>query len=514
MNGQVVPTDIKMEWNDNEEAKRREKKGVIRQILISLCANSVVLGPAMGFGYSAVALGPLTSSSSDVKINYNQANWIATSAALGTPLGCVLSSIVMSRGRRLSLMLISIISFIGWITIYMANTYEQILIGRVLSGIATGLASVPATVYSAEIAGVKWRGTMVTWTSVSIAIGVLIVYIFGCLFKGDWRMIALMCALFPLASIMITLTLLPESPVWLREQGRLEEALDTLKKFRGIPKNQPATMDILMELKPRAQQAEGEKKKNSIFKDVFKRNALVPFGIMLSYFLFQQFSGIFVMVYYAVDIVQSAGITIDPYLGAVFIGLTRLMGSLLVAAISRKYGRRIPSIVSGAGMTFFMACLSLYLFMTDAGYQVLDRGLFPTVCVLMFIFLSTLGFLSIPFAMIGEIFPTNVKDLLSGLTTCIGYIFSSVTIKTYPDMLLLMGKHGVFFFYALVSLAGTLFVFFFLPETKGKSLHEIEDIFVKNKKQGSVEMGTTIAMISLNNGCNGTVTLPSERTNE
>lgn len=501
MNEKPVATDIKIEWEDNDEAKMREKKGIRYQILMSLCANSVVLGPAMGLGYSAVALGPLTSPPSDVKIDYNQANWIATAAALGTPLGCVLSSIVMSCGRRLSLLVISVISFIGWITIYMSNSYEQILIGRVISGIATGLASVPATVYTAEIAGVKWRGTMVTWTSVAIAIGVLIVYIFGFIIQEDWRLVALLCGLFPLVSIAIILMVLPESPIWLRERGRLEEALTILKKFRGIPKDQPATMAVLLELKPKTPL--GNKKKKNLLKHALKRNALVPFAIMLSYFLFQQFSGIFVMVYYAVDIVQSAGITIDPYLGAVLIGLTRLLGSLLVAVVSRKYGRRIPSIVSGAGMTLFMTCLSIYLFMVDRNVVMYDRGFFPVVCVLMFIFLSTLGFLSIPFAMIGEIYPNKVKDMLSGLTTCLAYIFSSVTIKTYPDMLLLMGKHGVFLFYAIVSFCGTLFVLFLLPETKGKSLHEIEDMFTKNKIRNVNEKETKIAMITLKNGCNG-----------
>jgi len=77
----------------------------------------------------------------------------------------------------------SLISLAGWVTIYMANSYMQILIGRGISGISTGMASVPTTVYVAEIAGTKWRGTMITWTSVSIALGVLLVYIFGYIFK-------------------------------------------------------------------------------------------------------------------------------------------------------------------------------------------------------------------------------------------------------------------------------------------------------------------------------------------
>lgn len=115
-----------------------------------------------------------------MKKKYNN-GWksTATATALGIPLGCIVSSYTMRRGRKLSLLITSIVSIVGWLLIYLAGTYEQILVGRIISGIATGMASVPATVYSAEIASPKWRSTMVTWTSITIAIGVLIVYIFG-----------------------------------------------------------------------------------------------------------------------------------------------------------------------------------------------------------------------------------------------------------------------------------------------------------------------------------------------
>ncbi|KAK9293442.1 hypothetical protein QLX08_011619 [Tetragonisca angustula] len=462
---------------DAEEERRREKKGVIYQIIMSLCANSSVLGPSMAFGYSGVALQPLMSPTSDVKINKVQANWIATATALGIPLGCILSSYTMRRGRKLSLLITSVISFIGWFVIYLAGTYEQILVGRIISGIATGTASVPATVYSAEVASPKWRSTMATWTSIAIAIGVLIVYIFGYAFKDNWRLVALMCAMFPVVSAVLTLAIVLETPIWLRDRGRLDEALQALKKFHGVPKDAPPPPHLYQELKPRPQE-----RKQNFMKHMAKRSAMLPFVIMIGYFFFQQFSGIFVIVYYAVNIVQSAGVTIDPNLGAVLIGLTRLLGSILVACVSKKLGRRKPSIVSGAAMTIFMGALSVYLLAKDKGYAINDGGLVPVICILMYIFGSTLGFLVIPFAMVGEVYPAKVKEVLTGLTTCISYIFSCITVKTYPDMELAMGKHGVFIFFTVISLLGTIFVVFFLPETKGKSLREIEDMFAGKKE--------------------------------
>lgn len=296
-----------------------------------------------------------------------------------------------------------------------------------------------------------------------------------------------MCALFPLLSVALTLLVIPESPLWLRDENRQEEAMKILKKFRGVPNDDATPAELLFELKPRPQ-----KKKQNLLRHLMKRNAMVPFVIMVSYFFFQQFSGLFVVIYYAVDIISSAGVKLDANLGAVLIGLTRFVGSLLVAGVSRKYGRRIPSIVSGIGMAICMCGLSLYLYFEKKGFDFGDNGVIPAVCVLMYIFASTLGFLVIPFAMVGEVFPSKVKDILSGLTTCIGYIFSSVTIKTYPNMLESMGKDGVFLFFGVISFLGDLFIILCLPETKGKTLREIEDMFTKKKNTFELQPTETV----------------------
>lgn len=255
----------------------------------------------------------------------------------------------------------------------------------------------------------------------------------------------------------------------------MDEAYRVLKKFRGIPDDYSIPAEVIAELKVKQ-----PKKKQNLLKHIFRKTALKPFGIMLGYFFFQQFSGVFVVVFYAVDVVRDVGITIDAYLVAILIGFTRLFGTILVSYASRKCGRRILSIVSGTGMTFFMVILSLYLYLMDKDYRIGDGGLIPAICIVMYIFTSTMGFLVLPFAMVGEIFPAKVKDVLSGWTTCLAYVFSFSIVKTYPDMLVIMGRYGVFLFYCVMSLLGTIFVLMFLPETRGKTLQEIEELFAKS----------------------------------
>lgn len=105
-----------------------------------------------------------------------------------------------------------------------------------------------------------------------------------------------------------------------------------------------------------------------------------------------------------------------------------------------------------------------------------------TFCLLAYIITSTFGFLTIPFAMLPELFPQRVRGLTAGMTVCVAYFMSFIAIKSYPSMLEVMGNSGVLMLYTIVSLIGTLFVYFVLPETKGKTLQEIENLF---KRRGS-----------------------------
>ncbi|EFN68554.1 Sugar transporter ERD6-like 8 [Camponotus floridanus] len=446
----------------------------------------------MSFGYSAVAEPVMRApKTNDLQLDAVQANWMATASALGIPLGCLVSSFVMRRGRKISMFVTSLISLVGWVTIYMSNSYVQILVGRTISGVSVGMASVPTTVYVAEITGPKWRSTMITWTSFFMGLGILLIYIFGYIFKDDWRLMTLMCSLLPVVAIILALLVIPESPLWLRDQNRSEEALEIMRKFRGIPKGKPTPTELLLELEPRPQ-----RENQNLLQHLMKRSSVMPFVIMLSYFFFQQFSGIFVVIYNAVTIMDKSGVQIDPYIGAVIIGVARLIACLLTSAVSQKFGRRISSIISGIGMTIFMASLSLYLFLAENGIVISDKGIIPVACIILYIFASTLGYLIIPFAMVGEIYPSKVKDILSNLTVAIGYIFSAITVKTYPDMLKLMNMHGVFFFFGIVSFIGLIFIILFLPETKGKTLSEIEDMFSKKKMS---ELSTKGAIPSISN---------------
>lgn len=352
---------------------------------------------------------------------------------------------------------------------------------------STGLSSVPATVYMAEVSSPKLRGVFTTWNTISFALGVLVIYMFGWCFQDNWAIVALISAAFPCLGILINILLVPESPSWLVAKNRIEEAknnmcyvfgtkeyveevrqeIDTLIKTKTV-KNTFTTSPIIVQLKKK-------------LKLLTKKSFLRPFSIVITFFFFQQFSGTFSIVFYAISIVEDAGIKFDPYLAIVLIGVVRLLSAILLSYITKKIGRRPLSIFSGMGMFICMTILASYILLIEQGKVTESMQdtlmFFPVILLLLYFFTSTLGFLPLPFAFAAEVFPTKVRGLATGLSSGSGYLFNFITVKIYPNMLASMYRQGVFFFYGGVALVGTFFVIFFLPETKGKTLQEIEDYF-------------------------------------
>lgn len=336
----------------------------------------------------------------------------------------------------------------------------------------------PASVYLAEISSAKLRGVFTTWNAIFFSLGILLVYGFGMVLKEDWATVAVVTATLPVMGLFAVWFFVPESPSWLISKNRLEMARENLCRIYGVKGH---TDEILEEIEVLV--SHKDKTKTVTFNnrkccaqvlELSKASCLKPFVIVLTYFFFQQFSGSFVVVFYAIDIVKEAGVTMDPYFAIVMVALTRFLSSILVSFLSKMYGRRPLSIVSGAGMTLCMITLALCLFFVNKIQWL------PITLLIVYFFTSTLGFLTMPFAMAAECFPSKIRGTATGLITCIAYIFNFVTVKIYPDMVDVMGSGGVFCFYGGMALLGTVFIVAFLPETKGKTLQEIEEYFGGN----------------------------------
>ncbi|CAH1185984.1 unnamed protein product [Phyllotreta striolata] len=464
-----------------------KKRSVTKQFILGLLVNFSSIAPSMSLGFSAIALPFLKTT-----LNPSQLSWFASVASLATPFGCFFAGPFADKyGRKKAMLFVNGVSLLGWIVIgsfcyTKSDRFWFILLGRILTGLSTGLCSSPATVYMAEISTPELRGIFTTWSSASFSLGVLVIYILGFLFKEDLGTICFITSILPCIGLILTCFLVPESPSWLVGKNRIEQAKISLSRIFDVEIESPSIFEELTVLLGNKETKKYiiTQKRTFVQKFASKMRYLLqprcfrPMGLILTYFMFQQFSGIFVIIFYAIDIVGNAGITFDPFATIVVIGVVRLFSAILPSFLAKRFGRRPLSIFSGAGMTICLLPLALYIHLKQSGTIVGGSLTFlPLVCLLFYFITSSIGFLPLPFALAAELFPSKIRGTAAGLSSGVGYFFNFVAVKVYPDMLVYLGRAGTFGFYGFMALAGTVFVIFLLPETKGKSFREIEEYF-------------------------------------
>ncbi|KAG5867471.1 hypothetical protein JTB14_014112 [Gonioctena quinquepunctata] len=488
----------------NRSLKKDEaefERSVWKQVILGLLTNFSSIGPSMSLGFSAVALDVLRGSS---LMNENQLSWFASIASLATPFGCFFSGPFADRfGRRKAIFFVNAVCILGWLTIAIACNnvtrihYPLLLSGRLLTGLSTGLCSSPATVYMVEISSPELRGVFVTWATISFSLGVLLVYFLGFLLKDALFTMSLITSAIPCIGVLLAIFFVPESPHWLLRKNHIEQAKKNMCRVFGTSTyNSQVQAEVETLMQNRGVKKPDEKKTWSQqlsrkIDFILKPQSLKPMSIALAYFFFQQFSGTFVIIFYAIDIVENAGVSFDPYLTIVIIGVVRLLSAVLASFLSRKVGRRPLSLVSGTGMTISLLALTAYILLQENG-SITKLTVVPMSLLLTYFVTSSIGFLPLPFAVTAELLPSKIRGTASGLTAGLGYVFNFIAVKIYPDMVLILGRKGVFGFYGVMALIGTIFIWFVLPETRGKSLQEIEDYFKSEPKNNDEKIADEV----------------------
>jgi len=444
----------------------------------------VVLVATLGgllFGYdTAVINGTVGFLQAHFALDPAAKGWATSSALLGCVFGVAIAGVVSDRfGRRNTLILSAILFLVSAIGTAVPRTFTEFIIFRMVGGLGVGAASMTSPMYIAEISPARIRGRMVSVNQLAIVTGMLVVFFVNYFIAslGDeawsvqfgWRWMFASESL-PALMLLALLFFVPESPRWLTKQGRGDEARRILARVDGPDHAERE----LAEMRDAIAQESG-----SVMQLLQPGMRIVLLiGIMLA--VLQQVTGINVFLYYGTEIFKSvAGSNVDiALLQTIVVGAAMLSFTIIAIWTVDKIGRKPLMIVGALGMGVTLTGLGMAAYYERIGGSLL-------VFVLGYIACFSLSVGPVTWVILSEIFPTKIRGQAMGIATCCLWMANLVVSQTFPMMdedpwLVEKFHHGYpFFVYAGFCAVLVVFVITWVPETKGRTLEEIEQRWTK-----------------------------------
>ncbi|XP_067825850.1 solute carrier family 2, facilitated glucose transporter member 8 [Heptranchias perlo] len=449
-----------------------------------------VLGPlSFGFvlGYSSPAIPELEANSDPyLNLDSTQASWFASLVTLGAAVGGIIGGWIVDKiGRKLSLMMCAVPYVSGFTMIIGAQNIWMLYGGRVLTGLASGVTSLVVPVYISETAHPKVRGMLGSCVQLMVVIGIMGAYVGGMVLTWYW--LAVLSSL-PPTIMVVLMCFMPETPRYLLSKNKRAEALQVLAWLRGP--------EVDYEWECRQIEASCDEQDTKFALSELKNPSIYkPFLIGIFLMLFQQLSGINAVMFYAETIFDQANFE-NSSEGSVIVGVVQVVFTAVAALIMDKAGRKLLLALSAFIMSISAAVFGVYFRIWQANINnsslhktdiltvqnsVSEATTAPTwlplVCLVIFIAGFALGCGPIPWLVMSEIFPVRARGLASGACVLANWSTAFLVTKEFHDLVENITQYGTFWLFSSLCFMNVLFTVFFVPETKGKTLEQIEAHF-------------------------------------
>ncbi|XP_047448643.1 solute carrier family 2, facilitated glucose transporter member 8 [Mugil cephalus] len=456
-----------------------------------LATFACVLGPmSFGFvlGYSSPAIPELTTIGDPrLRLDGDQASWFGSIVTLGAAAGGLLGGWMVEKiGRKLSLMFCSLPFVFGFTVIIAAQNVWMLYLGRALTGLASGVTSLVVPLYISEMAHERVRGKLGSCVQLMVVLGIMGAYLAGLYI--DWRWLAI-CSSIPPTLLMVCMCFMPETPRFLLSQGKRREAEEALRFLRGP--DAPVEWECA-----RIEDACDEQGSSFQMSDLKDPGVYKPLMIGIMLMIFQQMSGINAIMFYAENIFEQAHFK-ESDLASVIVGLIQVVFTAGAALIMDKAGRKVLLTISGVAMAISTIAFGVYFYLmskvhhtTSLSVLMLDIQTKATeeppsnplswlALASMAVFISgfALGWGPIPWLVMSEIFPAKVRGFASAVCVLTNWTMAFVVTKTFQDMMSALTSAGTFWLFASMCTVSVIFTVLFVPETKGKTLEQIEATF-------------------------------------
>ena len=440
--------------------------------ILFLALTAAMAGFLFGFD-TAVISGTIELVRLQFELSDAGIGWFVSSALFGAISGVIFSGYLSDRfGRKLMLIASGILFLLSSLGCAFSNSFTELILYRFLGGIAFGIASMVAPLYISEMSPAKERGKLVSVYQLAITLGILLAY-FGNYWASKWTIQTDVLSyrplqflyndqvwrgmfaneVIPISIYLICLIFIPKSPRWLLVRNQKDKAMEIARAYSieisEVPPEKSKTNIAFSEL----------------IKGVYKRPMVIAIFLMI----FSQICGINAIIYYGPSIMAKAGFTLNEALGGqVTIGIVNSVFTFIAIFTIDKWGR-LPLLKFGAGgVILSLIAISILFFLGGNAANFVILGILVYIACYAF----SLG--PIQFVIASEIFPTKIRGRALTISTVFLWSTNALVGQIFPAMLNGLGPSGTFMLFAIICLPSLWFIGKYIPETKGKSLEEIQ----------------------------------------
>ncbi|XP_050439145.1 facilitated trehalose transporter Tret1-like [Adelges cooleyi] len=443
---------------------------IFPQVYASVIATLGALAMGIIIGWSSPAEEMLEKGKFDLpfKVTVSDTQLYGSMFGVGAAFGALPAGYIGKLlGRCLSMAVFEMFLVFGWICLTFPKGVWMLIAGRVLLGIGVGALCAVIPSYVGEISQPHVRGSLGSMFQVLVVTGILYSYSLGAVLK--YQLFNFSCGIWSVIH-MIGVAFIPESPYYYLNKNKVEKAEQSLKRLRSANEN---TSVELVELKKIIDEHNAVKHSFlQVMSNKANRKALL---IGMGCMFFQQCSGVNMVVFYMKDIFDSTGSKISSNTSSIIVGFVQLFMTLVTMAIADKVGRRILLIGSGLLMGFSYLVMALYYKVyQNSASAVANYHWVPLVAIALYVSAFSLGFGPIPWVVMGEIFSNEVKPYGTSIATFTNWFLVFCVTYMSHELKKWVGNAGTFFTFSMFCFAGALFAILMVPETKSRTLAEIQ----------------------------------------
>lgn len=418
------------------------------------------------FGWTSPAIPKLLSGEMPYEVSQTQIAKIVMISQFGYLIGCPVAAFLLDKiGRKKSILLLAFPQIIAWLLIANSNKVDTLYIARFTSGISEGGSITTVPIYICEVSEPKVRGTLGSGYAMGMIFGSLLI---NCYASYMPLTTSAYCSIFVPVLLLVTFVWMPESPYFFIIKNRKDDALRSLKRLNNNTIKEDDLLKLITSIQNNASVCQK-------LKDLFStRTYLKVLGILIGLRTIQQFSGGASITFYNQLIFQEAEGSIPYTVSAIIHHACLVIVCLMATSVVDKFGRKPLLYISLCGCGICLFIEGLYFYFKNHNYNLSNYKWVPVTVMILYTVARAMGLIQIPTLLSSELFSTNIRAVAMAVMNIYLAITIGMSALTFNWLFIAFGMHMVFFVFSLCCVFGVVFVAIYIPETKNKTLEEIQ----------------------------------------